>query len=55
MGCWRRCSSVCAIRGLVASDTEIAMLDSTSVKVHADGTGSLKKTVRKVSAARAEG
>ena len=31
-------------RGLVASDTEIAMLDSTSVKVHADGTGgSLKK------------
>ena len=43
-------------RGLVASDTEMAMmLDSTSVKVHADGTGSLKKTVRKVSAARAEG
>ena len=42
-------------RGLVASDTGIAMLDSTSVKVHADGTGSLKKTVRKVSAARAEG
>ena len=42
--------------GLVASDTEMAMmLDSTSVKVHADGTGSLKKTVRKVSAARAEG
>ena len=31
-------------RGLVASDTEMAMmLDSTSVKVHADGTGSLKK------------
>ena len=30
-------------RGLVASDTGIAMLDSTSVKVHADGTGSLKK------------
>ncbi len=31
-------------RGLIASDTEIAMLDSTSsVKVHADGTGSLKK------------
>ena len=31
-------------RGLVISDTEMAMmLDSTSVKVHADGTGSLKK------------
>ncbi len=58
-GAWgvgRRCSSVCAIGGLVASDTEMAMmLDSTSVKVYADGTGSLKKTVRKVSAARAEG
>ena len=43
-------------RGLIASDPEMAMmLDSTSVKVHADGTGSLKKTVHKVSAARAEG
>ena len=42
-------------RGLVASDTEMAMLDSISVKVHADGTGSLKKTVRKVLAARARG
>ena len=30
-------------RGLVASGTEATMLDSTSVKVHADGTGGLKK------------
>ena len=62
MRCWAERGVLAAVferlrdRGLVASDTEMAMmLDSTSVKVHADGTGSLKKTVRKVSAARAEG
>ncbi len=42
-------------RGLVASGTEIAMLGSTSVQVHADGDRWSQKTVRKVSAARAEG
>ena len=30
-------------QGLVASGTETVMLDSTSVKVHTDGTGGLKK------------
>ncbi len=42
--CWAECGVLAAVferlrdRGLVASDTEIAMLDNTSVKVHADGT-----------------
>ncbi len=31
------------------------VLDGISVKVHADGTGGLQKTVRQASAARAEG
>lgn len=39
-------------RQIVAVRLQILSLDSTSVKVHPDGTGALKKTVRKPSAAR---
>ena len=47
--CWAECGVLAAVfkrwrdRGLVASGTEIAMLDSTSVKAHVNGTGGLKK------------
>lgn len=38
---------------LLRVSLEVLSLDSTSVKVHPDGTGALKKTVRRRSAARA--
>jgi transposase len=40
---------------LIRIRVECVGLDSTSVKVHPDGTGALKKTVRKPSASRAAG
>ena len=39
--------------GVVGGQGETVSLDSTVVKVHPDGTGALKKTVRKASASRA--
>ena len=44
----------CALqeRQIVTVRLQLLSLDSTSVKVHPDGTGALKKTVRKPSAAR---
>ena len=49
---WAECGVLAAVferlrdRNLVASGTETAMLDSTSMKVHADGTGGLKRKKR---------
>jgi len=40
---------------IVRIEIEALSLDSTSVKVHPDGTGALKKTVRRPSANRAAG
>ena len=49
----RRCSSVCAIGGLVASDTELADAGPHLAEGACGWDGQSKKTVRKVSAARA--
>ena len=41
--------------GVIEGQGAVVSLDSTLVKVHPDGTGALKKTVRKASASRAAG
>ena len=56
--CWAECGVLAAVferwrdRGLVASGTETAMLDSTSVKVYADGTGGLKNGPQSIGRSR---
>jgi len=44
---------VCSKSRYYASRSKLSVLDSTSVKVHPDGTGALKKTDRKPSVNRA--
>jgi hypothetical protein len=48
--CWSACSRPCKEHRLIRIRVECVGLDSTSVKVHPDGTGARKKTARKPSA-----
>ena len=53
-GVWDRVFARLQQEGLVLVELKVVSLDSTSVKVHPDGTGAEKKTARKRSANRAE-
>ena len=53
-GVWDRVFARLQQEGLLQVEWQVVSLDSTSVKVHPDGTGAEKKTVRKRSANRAE-
>jgi transposase len=53
-GVWDRVFARLQEEGVLAVELAVVSLDSTSVKVHPDGTGAQKKTVRKHSANLAE-
>lgn len=53
-GVWDRVFARLQQEGLVMVELRVVSLDSTSVKVHPDGTGAEKKTVHRRSANRAE-
>ena len=48
-GVWDRVFARLQQEGMIQLELKIVSLDSTSVKVHPDGTGAEKKTVRKPS------
>ena len=52
-GVWDRVFAQLQQEGLLLVELKVVSLDSTSVKVHPDGTGAEKKTARKRSANRA--
>lgn len=52
-GVWDRVFTKLQQEGLVAVELRVVSLDSTSVKVHPDGTGARKKTAHRRSANRA--
>lgn len=52
-GVWDRVFARLQQEGLLQVDLRVVSLDSTIVKVHPDGTGARKKTVRNPSASRA--
>ena len=52
-GVWDRVFARLQQEGLLQVDLRVVSLDSTIVKVHPDGTGALKKTVRNPSVSRA--
>jgi transposase len=51
-GVWDRVFARLQQEGLLQVELRVVALDSTIVKVHPDGTGALKKTVRRPSASR---
>jgi transposase len=53
-GVWDRVFARLQQEGVIRLELKVVSLDSTSVKVHPDGTGAQKKTVRRPSANRAE-
>lgn len=53
-GVWDRVFARLQQEGLVMIELKVVSLDSTSVKVHPDGTGAEKKTARRQSANRVE-
>ena len=53
-GVWDRLFARLQQEGVLAVELNVVSLDSTSVKVHPDGTGAEKKTARKPSASPAE-
>jgi transposase len=52
-GVWDRVFARLQQEGLLQVELRVVALDSTIVKVHPDGTGALKKTVRRPSVSRA--